>query len=679
MLRQLALVTLTLPTAIVADFDISRYSSGSSYELLMSNMPDFDQQRTGLANDGGMHCVPTANANLFAYAANHGFPGLAPGQSNWQSNSNHAAGTNFIDRLGDAMGTSGNFGTYHGNAWRGVRQILREEGFDDIFVVEHESTSVFNRVLLKEIAQAGVLRNAIQTICYGRYDNLGTNCWGNTVLARDGGHCMTVVGVERDGNDRTITYHDPWTSDSINQQSTFTATTRNAPFVNDLVRSSSVFWSCLQPLQGKGMNRIMRNLNSSQERYIDSRIAIRPSQCYAWGNFDDGTPTIVTVPSDWWNNTLFEQAVPASPQEMLKPMIDPSGNLSMMAFGGNPRLLLTNRNSEESRLKEVERDLWFPTEEWFPAGEWISLNNVDEATWANDRTLVLRDGRRLVAVGGLDGGLDAENPERGFVAWEATLPEVPTKILAVPSNLQGRNGVLAFSTDMKNLVEVSAGPDQEPKMQNYEVDDTSVFSGLNSNFLNFVGTGTESDCSPTNQDGCNILIDIFHPGAGEVVQLVVPAESGTVRTKVRPILGGPNQTRSSLAVNDAGHYLFTEGGSIKVYAPIMRANGMVLEPIDSPFNGAPAGGGLLVDRSTTNFDPVEHSVENGWFDLAGGDIEEEAFCPSDVNRDGNVDFSDILKVLGDWGCVQGCSGDANEDVVVNFEDIITVLNHWGGC
>ena len=50
MLRQFALVTLTLPTAVMADFDVSRYSSGSSYELLMSNMPDFDQQRTGLAN-----------------------------------------------------------------------------------------------------------------------------------------------------------------------------------------------------------------------------------------------------------------------------------------------------------------------------------------------------------------------------------------------------------------------------------------------------------------------------------------------------------------------------------------------------------------------------------------------------------------------------------------------------
>ncbi|MEC7129222.1 MAG: hypothetical protein VXW42_03485, partial [Planctomycetota bacterium] len=60
MLRQFALVTLTLPTAVMADFDISRYSSGSSYELLMSNMPDFDQQRSGLANSGNMHCVPTA-------------------------------------------------------------------------------------------------------------------------------------------------------------------------------------------------------------------------------------------------------------------------------------------------------------------------------------------------------------------------------------------------------------------------------------------------------------------------------------------------------------------------------------------------------------------------------------------------------------------------------------------
>ena len=127
-----------------------------------------------------MHCVPTANANLFAYAANHGFPGLAPGQANWQSNSNHAAGTNFIDRLGDAMDTSGTTGTSHGDAWRGVRQILREEGFDDIFVVEHESTSVFNRVLLKEIAQAGVLRNAIQSICYANEisaQTVGEQCY----------------------------------------------------------------------------------------------------------------------------------------------------------------------------------------------------------------------------------------------------------------------------------------------------------------------------------------------------------------------------------------------------------------------------------------------------------------------------------------------------------------------
>ena len=30
MLRQFTLVTLTLPTAVVADFDISRYTSGSS-------------------------------------------------------------------------------------------------------------------------------------------------------------------------------------------------------------------------------------------------------------------------------------------------------------------------------------------------------------------------------------------------------------------------------------------------------------------------------------------------------------------------------------------------------------------------------------------------------------------------------------------------------------------------
>ena len=57
---------------------------------------------------------------------------------------------------------------------------------------------------------------------------------------------MTVVGVERDGDDRTITYHDPGASDGINQQSTFTATTKNAPL--------STIWSVHQASFGRAFS-----------------------------------------------------------------------------------------------------------------------------------------------------------------------------------------------------------------------------------------------------------------------------------------------------------------------------------------------------------------------------------------------------------------------------------------
>lgn len=54
-------------------------------------------------------------------------------------------------------------------------------------------------------------------------------------------------------------------------------------------------------------------------------------------------------------------------------------------------------------------------------------------------------------------------------------------------------------------------------------------------------------------------------------------------------------------------------------------------------------------------------------------------CVGDTNLNGEVNFTDLLAVLNDWGICSGCSSDVDEDGMVGFDDLLTVLNNWGPC
>lgn len=58
----------------------------------------------------------------------------------------------------------------------------------------------------------------------------------------------------------------------------------------------------------------------------------------------------------------------------------------------------------------------------------------------------------------------------------------------------------------------------------------------------------------------------------------------------------------------------------------------------------------------------------------------EAFCPFDINEDGEVNVFDMLQVLANWGpCPEGCDTDFNNDGVVNVFDLLEILSNWGPC
>jgi hypothetical protein len=290
----------TVASTLSADFTTRRWGSDTNYELRISHMTDFDQNRGGLPGGGANYCYPTATANLFAYIAQHGYAYCAPGNFDWQSNSNHTRATEFIDKLGDLMDTGASTGTEHRKGYRGAREMLRDE-VGSRFVIEEENWTIFNVVSLKEMTKQSIDDRAVQSFCYGKYEVLGTNDCDERAIKRDGGHCMTFVGALRSGSTREITYHDPdGTTDSTSTQSTFTATTKDCPWVDDLVVFPTLTGSCWGFNQS--MSRIMRSTDDGYLRLIDRRLAIRPASSYSWGSyagFADGGVEIRTDSLGW--------------------------------------------------------------------------------------------------------------------------------------------------------------------------------------------------------------------------------------------------------------------------------------------------------------------------------------------------------------------------------------------
>ena len=49
---------------------------------------------------------------------------------------------------------------------------------------------------------------------------------------------------------------------------------------------------------------------------------------------------------------------------------------------------------------------------------------------------------------------------------------------------------------------------------------------------------------------------------------------------------------------------------------------------------------------------------------------EPETCPGDLNSDGFVTISDVLILLGDFGCTSACVGDVDGDGVVTVADLL---------
>ncbi len=89
-----------------------------------------------------------------------------------------------------------------------------------------------------------------------------------------------------------------------------------------------------------------------------------------------------------------------------------------------------------------------------------------------------------------------------------------------------------------------------------------------------------------------------------------------------------------------------------------------------------------------HFDTIDGLFNNyrGWqvdaisITATGLECEDpEPACPEDLNGNGEVDVSDLLILLSDWGSCAGCPADLNGDGVVDVSDLLILLGAWGSC
>ena len=638
---------MILTGSLVGDVTTAYYTSGSDYGYQLIQMPDFDQRRNGLAasssgDPGGMYCVPTACTNLLGYMASHGEPAVGPAFADWENEVDYADVTDFIDDLGDDMGTTGTGGTAGLPAFLTMfNRVVWPTGFR--YIVGYEYRNAFNVVTLREMTQSGIFDDAIQTVCYGRYNTVG-NLWGSTVITRAGGHCMTFTGSERSGSYRHMWANDPDDSSVFSTQSNFGADDWDTPWVSNLRVASSLAAAVFTPVQG--MNRLMRG-STDEFRFIDSRIVIQPVGCATWGEWDGATSTIYT---NAWSIELQRihpsilGRAPFKPERLLQV---PMGEILLVERMANGHARLWRTGEEPGTFAPVI------------TGDDEGPDFVDFAVSKDLGILALgANGLLYELPGDADAVINGEN----------------TRVI-----MDGLQGYDRLSTDsqtgMTSLVHTREG-----------------FMKLADRYFENVGTYDIRFIHSVSNQYPQVFGDFDRDGRSEMIALGFDAEGrqtvNLLRFEGQQVLftdltdqlldSASNQVPQILGIStdDSGALLLNLDGSIHAYD--CQGQGEFTFNPQHLFSGVQAGNGLAMSRSFTNHDPRIHDTE-GWM----LQINESETCPNnecglpgDLNGDNVVDGQDLGTLLAAWDSDSEIA-DLNGDGRVGGPDLAILLGAYG--
>jgi hypothetical protein len=194
-----------LPSPVVEQahsyYDYTRQLDGH-YDYSI-NMPDFDQLRAALPNEGKGYCVPTSTVDALAFLANHGHPEVLPGlgAQDWSNPKIYDRVTNAISSMGSRafMATDPNSGTGVQDASNGLGAWLNSNSPHNfrVDVCGTDSWTIFNWPIygngyvpsIDEIAPLAS-RGALVLAEVGFYQQTGTGVWHRAY-----GHCFPLTEV----------------------------------------------------------------------------------------------------------------------------------------------------------------------------------------------------------------------------------------------------------------------------------------------------------------------------------------------------------------------------------------------------------------------------------------------------------------------------------------------------
>jgi len=612
-----AAITLTgLAAPASADVTASSYVNSSIYDYRVTYMTDIDQRRTGLRSSGDMFCVPTSCLNLFAYAANHGFPvgGLPP--ANYMSNAQHGYMTTWIDFIGDLMNTDGQAGTTCcvNDAYQSLvnGSLLKRK----LNYINSEFTP--SQASMSQIACNGW----IVSFTYGFYVQDGTFL-GYPIYLRGGGHAVTLTRSTRQGSTRIIKYRDPSNNSSLTTQSGSANKVYNPTTVTGWIGAHGL----------RNMTRLFDS-DSGNPRFIDSLHCIRPIFGVAFLNSDDsqggGSIKILDpIPFEGAENSMVPEATISPFLNVLDVSIHPDATSGLVIA----KSIFTLSRLRTLDLKTGQMTILGPS----PPG----LVKMD---WS---------GKGKIYTFDLDGDLYALDAE-GNVVLDTTLAVPLPAAIAVDDPA---DAVWIVSVTERKLVKLSSDlsqtlltlniPTSVPMSGDAEliVDPTSGFPWLHTDASNTIyGIKANFTHAPTiypvslgTVDSMSISDDRLYVTANGVIKVFQPtaAAPGWSPDATSPFAGLPGGSRIAMLRNSTN------------YDPALHSG--------PEWQNIPPS--LLNDPSPDTQDCLADHNDDGVVDASDLSVLLGAWGTTgdtgDLNQDGIVNGADLAALLGAWGVCPG--------------------------
>jgi hypothetical protein len=598
--------------------------------LLRYGVPDFDQKRNALPNNGSYYCVPTSFTNLRGYIANHGYGSIMGGGGNWQSSANYNYVTARIDAIGDYMDTSSTGGTSPGDAADGWEDFI-DDWHEDKFTLSWW-TGYIPPLWLYTGMSLG-----LSNVCYGYYKPQGGGEYD-----RDGGHCVTLVGLKglcSNFNEPTLRIKNPSTDDSINSQSTF---------------SSQETRTDRQTFNYDGDLATRHRLtdfgsDSSTRRYLDRLFVIWPQIGLSGGVSRSGDFHVYRPVKVFGLNGDDSSSQSPSPGMDIKEIALHPMQTEAYALKINPA---TNQN------RIYKQDLG--------NGEWSSVRPTFDAPDAH--MAISRFGHMFVYANGLITKYDLNDGAYPALA-ERTSPgpivdmeydDLNDELVAITSTgrfLRFDNGLLlpAVNEPLPGGVALPG--------------DGSVYP------------------DPTTPDRWYVC-----SSDSPTMYRLTPVSTTTPRLRVDATINFPVGTEPrSLVMTDNGHLVFSDRGQFADWKFTEFSTHAAWVPYDgSDLAGLPAGRTVVVSRSRSNFVAGVHDQpkwQDDTYEEEG--VPEVPDCNPDLNMDGDVDILDFLLFIDSFSECDGepapcginaVNADYEVDGAVDILDFLTFIDDFSyGC